>query len=480
MRGIVPRCNIAGPFGARRFFRLAAGLLACIATTSLSAAAPGWVAHWGGRGADLGFGLATDARGNLYAGSQFVGKLDLKTLGGSGILTTAGHDVVLAAYDAGGGPLWQRQLGAADRAEVRDVASTADGTMVATGYFLGALGGEGRDKVRAVAGADAYVVAFAADGRPRYAQGFGGKGADVGTALAALPDGSVVLAGAFEQAARFGAVDGHARVLRAQGRHDAFLARLDRDGTVTWALAVGGAAEDRALALATAPDGGFAALIAFAGELTLDIAGQSTRIASNGDQDALVLRFTADGDLRSATPIGGVGPDNWYALAVATDGTTWVAGEIVGKAKVGVGAQHETFESSGSSDIALVALDTSGRLLRTRRFGNAAADTVHRLAALPGGGLLLAASGSGGIVLDRSKLEAPAPRAYVARLDENGRVLGAHLVAGEGITQPSGLGVLPDGRMAVLGMFEKALDTDTETIKSAGKSDVFLWVGQLP
>jgi hypothetical protein len=455
----------------------------CLALLSSSTgAAADWTRSWGNRGHDIAFGLAHDDDDNLYVGSQFAAVLELEAFGGRGSLKSAGRsDVLLASFDARGKSRWQRQLRSTGAAEVREIAVARDGTVVATGYFVADLAAARGERLRSHGGSDAWIVAVDSTGTLRFARGFGGKAADAGLALAPLADGGVVFAGTFQHAARFGEQHGNARVLRAAGARDAFIARVSRTGAVEWAFAVGGAGDDHPIAIAPAPDGGFVALIAYHGSVQAGAGAATQTFESHGGTDALLLRYAADGTLRSAVSIGHPGPDAWDALTVGWDGATWIAGRIVASATISFGAQRVSFDGAGSSDIVLATWNADGRFERALRLGNEAADTPHRLVASSDGGVLLAAAGSGTLTLGDTRLAEPAPRGYVARVARDGRVESAAVIGGEGITQPSGLARLGDGRIAVLGMFEKELAHHGRgaPIRAQGKTDVFLVVRKM-
>jgi len=457
-------------------FLARAVLLAFVALTAActSKSDVQWPRTWGNRGYDLAFGLAMDADGGLYTGSQFSGEIEPQP--GRRFTAQGNPNVLLSAFTAQGAPRWQLQLSSPRAVEVRDIVVAHDGAVFATGYYVDSLSAKGtKAPLKAVTGADAWVGAWKPDGDPVFLQGFGSKGADAGFGLCALPDGGVMLAGTMQQAARFGTEpDGHARVLRAAGARDVFLTALDSAGGVRWARLLGGSGDDRVITLATMPDGGCAALLTFQGTLTLEIGGVEQRIDSRGGEDGLVLGVSADGSVRFATPLAGTGPDFWEALTVAGDGTIWAAGLVVMPGNYVLGDTLQALDSVGSSDVLLVALDRKGRFLLTRRFGNAAADTVHDLAPLPHG-VVMAASGSGELQLDGHRLNATLPQAYVVALDADGQVTTARMIQGEGITQATALAVHAPGQVAVLGMFEKALLLDgAKPLKAQGKTDVFL------
>ncbi|MEV4060737.1 alpha/beta hydrolase-fold protein [Nonomuraea dietziae] len=132
--------------------------------------------------------------------------------------------------------------------------------------------------------------------------------------LAALPDGGVLAAGYTK-----GDLDGrHA----GNATDDAFVARLDASGKVTWITQFGVAgAADRLYGLAAAPDGG----AYVTGYTKGDLAGPN-----RGDKDAVLARLAPDGRLAWTRQFGGSGEDKAYGVAAGPSGVHAVGSTTAG------------------------------------------------------------------------------------------------------------------------------------------------------
>ncbi|HET9482994.1 MAG TPA: hypothetical protein VFO79_03485, partial [Xanthomonadales bacterium] len=345
----------------------------------------------------------------------------------------------------------------------------------AAGYYLDTVEHGDRQRAAAVAGADAFVAAFDRDGTPAWLRSFGGKGADTALSLAATRAGLVVV-GSFEHAVRFGERDGMPHVLQSSGGRDAFVARLGDDGAVLDAIRIGGPGDDRAIAVAAAPDGGYVVLALHQGGVAIG----DRRIETRGGDDGLLLRFDAEGKLLATVAIGHTGPDTWDAVTVTGEGSVWLGGGFVGSPSLEVAGRSHALRSAGSSDVVLLAFDASLREARVHTLGNAAADTLAGLVPAPGGGIYAVGSGSGTVTLGKNRHDAPGPRAWVAEFAPDGKVRASRLFAADGITQATGLAALDAGRVAVLGLFEKSLERpDGEPIEALGKTDGYVAVRTL-
>lgn len=73
-----------------------------------------WAKAIGGTGADISYGVATDATGNVYVTGSFNTTADFNVGGTGGALTAVGgDDAFLAKYDPSGKFLWTKGMGGA-------------------------------------------------------------------------------------------------------------------------------------------------------------------------------------------------------------------------------------------------------------------------------------------------------------------------------------------------------------------------------
>jgi hypothetical protein len=147
------------------------------------------------------------------------------------------------------------------------IAAFPDGGWVATGGFQGnVLFASSGSALQSQGASDVFAVRYAANGDHVWSFRYGDAGSDVGTQIAATPDGSVVFTGAFNSASiTFGGFD-------LTGTNDVFVTRMSPGDTPTheWAVALGGDDTDRAEGLAVDPDGYVYVLAYFMGMTNVD------------------------------------------------------------------------------------------------------------------------------------------------------------------------------------------------------------------
>jgi len=170
-------------------------------------------------------------------------------------------------------------------------------------------------------GDDMFVAVFEGeDGALRVARQAGGAGEDAGHAVAAGPDGTLYVAGRFEEIISWGG-----EPIVSAGLGDAFVTALEPDGSHRWTRRLGGPADDGLYDMALDPETG--ALFAFGwfGE-SLDYGGDAP-LQSAGSADFFVLRIDPDGGAVAAA-FGDAGDQtetpfrtsSYGALAIGPDG----------------------------------------------------------------------------------------------------------------------------------------------------------------
>jgi hypothetical protein len=150
--------------------------------------------------------------------------------GGSSLQGAGNFDVGLLWLDASGQELHAAVWGDADEQQPNGLAFDADNNLIVSGFFRGTLD-FGLDPHMAVgAERDVFVVKLGADGEPLWSTSFNGSDEDVSRAVAVdRTDGSIYVCGD----ARYDLTIG-SEVTMGGVDTDVFVAKLDADGQVLW------------------------------------------------------------------------------------------------------------------------------------------------------------------------------------------------------------------------------------------------------
>lgn len=294
---------------------------------------------------DVGLAIAASADGDLYvAGSTFGSTWDGSHMGNG--------DAVVLRLSPDGALRWARRLGTGAMEEARGVALGPGGAVYVTGTTAGDLAGSTRG------GSDLFVAAYDPDGTRRWLAQDGTAGDEIAHALAVDAAGVAYVVGETT-----GSLDG-----TPAGPYDYFVMRFEATGTRTWARQDGTDQPERARAVAIDPASGDVVVV---GETSGALAGPT-----GGNQDVLVMRYTASGGRTWMRQRGSLGSDIGHGVALL-GGAIYVGGSTTAP------LDGETL--AGATDALLQRWDLDGTWRWTRLVGTATSDTVTAVCAASAG-----------------------------------------------------------------------------------------------
>jgi fibronectin type 3 domain-containing protein len=300
---------------------------------------------------------------------------------------------------------------------------------------------------------------------------FGGRtSSDAATAASAVTDtyGNVVVAGTFR-----GQVDFGGGLTASNDYCDMFLTKYSAGGTHLWTRTFGGTHSwDYQVVTAVAVDPNANILVTgyFQGEV--DFGGGT--LQSAGGYDVFLAKFSPDGLHLWSRSMGSANSEWSYGLAVDSAGSAVIAGYFTGTLDLGGGqltsaapgkifiakysasGAHQwsrCLSGTGSSDYALassVACGPSGEVLLTGYFK----DTVDL------GAGALRSNGSWDIL--------------IAKYSSTGTHLWSTSLGGAGDDRGRAVAAGPDGSVIAAGTFQGSVACGTQTLQSAGASDILL------
>jgi len=341
-------------------------------------------------------------------------------------------------------------------------------------------------------GTDVFVAKFRADGSVAWARQAGGPSADTATAIAALPDGSVIVVGSVivggwrDAVVTFGC--GEAREQRltpADGGGAIFIAKLDPQGDLVWAKLANGLDKYLVQAVASLPDGGAVIVGTFRKQLTLG-AGEpgEVTIAANRRWTLFVARYAKSGVVVWAKSIGGEYLHPRTTVAAVGDGDILVTGGFRGEVTFGRGESDEiTLHAVDRHDLFLARYTAHGQFVWARSAGGPGTEEAFAVAASTDGGAFV--GGQHGYLHPDTTWTPRVPNPgsgdplTVARYDATGSQQWARVIGGYPGHEARSIGLLPSGELAVFGSFSHdatfaRVDGVNLALTSAGESDLFL------
>ncbi|MDI3474741.1 MAG: hypothetical protein PWQ95_469 [Thermococcaceae archaeon] len=284
---------------------------------------PYWAKTYGG---EVAWGVAVDKNGDIIV----VGR-------------TEDENGFVARLDREGNVKWFRTYGGSDYDWAYAVALAPNGDIIVAGATESFGAGW----------TDVWVLRLDENGKIKWQKTYGGSGLDGAYAVALASNGDIIVAGTTRS---FGA-----------GKADAWVLRLEANGNVKWGKTYGGERDDKATAVATAPNG------------DIIVAGYSRSFRTGlsvGPSDAWFLRLDANGNVKWQKTYGGSGRDEAYAVALADNGDIIVAGY--------------TWSFRTGSDAWFLRLDENGNVKWQKTYRGSSWDYAEAVALAPNGDIIVA------------------------------------------------------------------------------------------
>lgn len=404
-------------------------------------------------GGVLGYGVDTDAAGNVYVNGYFQGTVDFDP--GPGVANLVGSVTNPSAFivklDPNGNYIWAKQVGnPAAGVTAYGIKVDAAGNVYSSGQLGGIADfnpGPGVHNLSSTNGlGDGYILKLDANGNFVYAQRMGGPGTEYAYDMNLDAAGNLYLSGYIEAGtATFGSLS-----ITSAGLSDGFVTKLNPAGAFQWVRRIGGAGADNTSSLDVDAAGniyvGGAAGAATTGMATLPGAGayaikldaNGTTIWSNLSTDAISFRgIAADGN--GNVYAGGVGATTNLVMLNSSGTRVWAKKSGVGIGNIKVGPDNSMY-LGGVFDAA------------TSTFGSYSLPFV------------------GGQDM------------YVARMNAAGDVVWAKAFGGPGIQSAFYLSADVAGEVLVTGYFQQSMDADpnecvynlTDAFPATGVNEAFL------
>lgn len=292
---------------------------------------------------DGGFAICADNSGNVYVGGYFNKNGSNPTTMTFGALPpiscTGWDDIFLVKYDASGTEQWAKAIGGGSNDYAYDLVADNAGSVYMTGKFEGSVN-FGTATLSSSGWGDVYVAKFdVSNGNNLWAVKAGGSGDDCAYGLERDGAGNLYITGFFRSTCTFGS----AGSVSSSGVEDAFIAKLDPNGTFLWVKKGGGSLKDEGRGVVI--DG--AGSVYITGTVGGNATFNTTTLTSNGGFDVFIAKYDASGNLTWAMGEGGVGNDKAFGICRDSQGGVYISGSFEQTATFGT----NTIVVQGISDV---------------------------------------------------------------------------------------------------------------------------------
>ena len=318
-----------------------------------------WNTFLGGSGGEGEGAIAVDGSGNIYV----TGGGDA-TWGSPVSAYTAGYDAFVVKLNSSGGLIWNTFLGGSGFDYDSAIAVDGSGNAYVAGYSNAAWQGTNPPVRAYTAGEDAFTAKLDSSGGLTWSTFLGGSGIDEGHGIAVDGNGNIYLGGGSNAAWGL-----PVRAYTASG--DAFTARLDSSGALTWNTFLGGSGLDDSWTIAV--DGSGNVYVEGRSNATWQGTNPPVRAYTAGS-DAFAVKLDSGGALTWNTFLGGSEIDDSYAIAVDGSGNVYVAGD----SNAAWGSPVRAY--TAGFDAFTVKLNSNGGLTWNTFLGGSGADSGYAIA----------------------------------------------------------------------------------------------------
>jgi len=294
---------------------------------------------------------------DLYIGGIFDGNF---TWDGTEVSSKGQDDLFLGCLDRNTYEWkWKMTSGSTLDDSWSDLKIDRDGNIICAGVFWVEMNLGGIKLENEVGGKSIFLAKFNPSGQIVWGKSFDGTALKEMRGIDTDADGNIYMTGYFREQLFLDSIS-----LEARGGTDAFVAKLNAEGTPIWARSFGGRKDTRGIDLGVM-DEGHLALVGYYNDTTYF--DSYSLPAKTFDRDIFVSKLDSEGQVLWAKRAGGVFDEEPFDVAIDPGNNIWITGYVVGVLTVEEG--FSTQSTNATSDLFLLQYDPTGAPLLAKAFG---------------------------------------------------------------------------------------------------------------
>jgi hypothetical protein len=300
---------------------------------------------------------------------------------------------------------------------------------------------------------------------------------DYGMGITNDNSGNIYVAGKYEMKAIFSG-DTLPCVGVPDCNHDAFIAKYNQTGALTWIKTAGGKNGDYAHAVAC--DG--TKYVYVAGEIEgyrdlgdlITFPGSTITLSPVGDNDILLAKYDLSGNLIWARNDGGYYSEKAEGVTYDKAGNIFICGHYADTALFGVST---TLYGSGIADVFVAKYDSSGNFKWVRKIGGPGRDEAKSIKCDTAGNIYVCGFYSNGAVFGTQTFSTTGGAyvdTYIAKYSNSGSLLWVKTAGGNYDDAALSLTTDNAGLIYITGEFNAAAYFGTTQLITSGNADIFV------
>jgi FG-GAP-like repeat/Beta-propeller repeat/Calx-beta domain len=323
-----------------------------------------------------------DTAGNIYTVGIYSGTVEFSPGNPSGTISRTGLDAeaFISKHNADGSFAWVKKVtqtvgspGGMDSG----IAVSASGEVYFSVPYAGDATFEGINIPGNGTSASSSILGkLNPDGSVGWVKRFAGNAAFAVDDVKVDASGSVYFGGWFSGTADFDPDAGIANRTSA-GSDEAYVAKLNADGSFAWAKQLGSNATEQIDGIAVDTAGNVYSTGWFAGAFTANTVNGPQTLISQGEFDSFINKFDANGNLLWINQIGGANTELSSDIAVDLSGNAYVVTDF-NSATLQVGSS--SFANQGGNDALISKFDANGQFVWGREIAGNGNDRAKSIA----------------------------------------------------------------------------------------------------
>lgn len=320
-----------------------------------------WLRNAGGKGGDVGYGVAVDDQQNCYVTGEIE---DTARFSSSvSLISKGGNDIFLSKYNSNGTLVWAKSFGSTESDKGYSLMTNSNGDVFLTGFYSAHIYFDNIHLTPAGLG-DVYTMKLNSAGVVQWAKKGAGSEDDRGKGITFDSNGNVYVAGFFTDQATFSG-----NTINNNGTTGGFLVKYDASGQFVWLKGnCCGTSEYDGIAIDA--DDNIYTTGYFTGTVTIG----STTLTSSGSSDILIVKYDPSGNVVWAKKAGG--PYEDIANGITVDSINemfYITGQL---------DDHGYFDSkyagaAGNRDVYIAAYDLNGNCQWVKPYGGVNRDIAY-------------------------------------------------------------------------------------------------------
>lgn len=445
-----------------------------------------WAKNFGGSGFEQGNGIAVDNSGNVYTIGYFAGTADFDPGPGIYSLTANGSaDIFISKLDSMGNLVWARAFGSTDWDKGNSIALDNSGNIYATGFFSDTVDfdpGPGVFNLTSVGITDIFICKLDASGNYLWAKSVGGTDYDFGISIKTDDSGNVYTTGNFLDTVDFD--PGAATYsITSMGTYDIFILKLDSSGNYIWVKTFGGQEPQSVSSIDVDASGNVYTTGYFYTSADFDPGPNVFYLISEGENDVFVSKLDSMGNFIWAKQFGNYDEDEGLSIATDNSGNVYTTGTFKVTVDFDPGQGGYNLISTGSEDIFISKLDSTGSFIWAKSFGNISVEKGLDITLDNSGNIYAVGQFTGTVDFDRGpgvfNLNSNGDYdLFICKLTSSGNLVWAKSMGALGVDLGGSIAVDDLNNVYTTGYFQSTVDFDpgpgVHNLTASGMGDVFI------